>query len=266
MQGTIRFLLSAILIASTVAVTLCQTQPEITSPSPDAGTPHPLSWWTQDALRLDTDGMLHIGRGPSKVAASHYAFRSTVSTIGTLSGHKILQVVTSIYPRNEVIASGWSNVGNPDNQWKTLLVRSGDSEEYVELYRVQSSSGEYILPLKPAAIYGSGPDAILATNDPISGNGAGCTDGYWWFDEAGAHAIDFSPLLKAVNRAVPRNTVYTSNCWAMDPAKLELRAPIQRADAQCHACGWIGEVRARYKIEHGAALPVSVHFTPQAGE
>jgi hypothetical protein len=265
MKGPIRFLLSAILIASTAAATPGQTLPDGTTTGSNSATPHPLSWWTQDPLRLDTDGMLHIGHGPGKVAASHYAFRSKASTIGTLSGHKIVQVITSIYPRNEVISSGWSNVGDPDNQWKTLLVQSGDSEEYVELYRVQREGGS-IGPFAPAAIYGSGPDAILTTSDPLGGNGAGCTDGYWRFDEAGAHPVDFSPLLKAINRAIPRNTVYTSNCWAMNPAQSELKAPIQRADAKCHACGWIGEVRARYKIEHGAALPVSVHFTPQAGQ
>ena len=65
----------------------------------DALVPHPLSWWTQDPLRLDTCGDLMLGFSApdgKPLTASDYREEQTVTTVGTLSGHRIIQIFMSI--------------------------------------------------------------------------------------------------------------------------------------------------------------------------
>ena len=231
----------------------------------DTPVPHPLSWWTNNPLRLDASGDLMIGASASDgkiVTAEDYRVSQEVITLGTVAGLRIVQVVTTINPGTRIVSSGWAGAAEPPAQWKSLLVQDGTGDRYIEIYELQAEPGLF-LPLKPAAIYGVGPDSILGTYDPVSGNGGGCDDGYWWFDKAGVHAVDFSPLKQAIGRAIPPNSTYTSNCWALHPEKADLQSWVQKADAECHACGGLGTIYAQYKIERGAAIPVSVRFEPE---
>ena len=75
--------------------------------------------------------------------------------------------------------------------------------------------------------------------------------------------MDFSPLEHAIGEVTPDKSTYTSNCWALHPEQSELKSGVRKIDAECHACGQLGEVYATYKIDHGAAIPVSVHFEPE---
>ena len=232
----------------------------------DTPVPHPLSWWTSDPLRLDASGDLMIGIAANDgqtVTARDYRVNQAVLTLGAIGGWRIVQILTTIDPGPRIVASGWAGAGTPPTQWKSLLVQDGAADRYIEIYTLQAESGLFV-PMKPAAIYGTGPESILGTYDPDTGNGGGCDDGYWWFDKAGAHPVDFSPLERAIRAVLPKNSTYTSHCWALHPEKAELQSWVQRADAECHACGGLGTVYARYRIERGAAIPVSVRFEPES--
>jgi hypothetical protein len=228
----------------------------------DTLLPHPLSWWTQDPLRLDTSGDLMLGFSApdgKPLTAKDYREEQNVTTVGTLSGHRIIQILMSIRPGPRVVASGFAAADTSVAEWKDLLVGTGQGDAYVEIYALHYDIGGLVKETS-AAIYGTGSDAILGTYDPGMGNGGGCSDGYWWFDGAGAHAIDFSPLIQAVSRALPPNATFTSRCWALHPQNSQLESWVQRRDAECHGCGGLGEVRATYRIEQGVAKPLSVSF------
>jgi hypothetical protein len=228
----------------------------------DALVPHPLSWWTNDPLRLDTSGDLMLGFSApdgKPLTAKDYSEEQNVTTVGTLSGHRIIQILMSIRPGPRVVASGFAAADTSVVEWKDLLVGTGQGDAYVEIYALHYDISGLIKETS-AAIYGTGSDAILGTYDPGMGNGGGCSDGYWWFDGAGAHAIDFSPLIQAVSRALPPNATFTSRCWALHPQNSQLESWVQRRDAECHGCGGLGEVRATYRIEQGVAKPLSVSF------
>jgi hypothetical protein len=227
----------------------------------DALVPHALSWWTKDSLRLDTSGDLMLGfNAPDgkPLTSRDYREEQTVTTVGTLSGHPIIQILTTIRPGPRVVASGFAAANTPVAEWKDLLVGAGQADAYVEIYALHYDSGGLIKETS-ATIYGTGSDAVLGTYDPDTGNGGGCFDGYWWFDR-GAHAVDFSPLIEAVSRALPPNSIFTSRCWALHPQNSQLESWVQRRDPECHGCGGLGEVRASYRIEHGVAKPLSVSF------
>jgi hypothetical protein len=243
----------------------------------DIPSSHPLNWWTRNPLRLDEGGSLLLGLKAGDghiINARDYRVEQKVTTIGVISGHRILQVITTIHDRPDLVVANSALADLPPSrppadlrpsQWKSLLLEIGASDRYVEIYRLQASYGLY-LPMRSAAIYGVGQDAILGTDDQDSGNGGGCTDEYWWFDTSGAHPVDFSPLNQAIVRALPPNSMYTSRCWALHPEKAELESWVQKGDANCHACGGLGEVTATYRIEQGAATPVSVRFEPGSSQ
>jgi hypothetical protein len=220
----------------------------------DTPVPHPLNWWTKNPLRLDVSGDLMIGQKAEDghiVTAADYALTQNVKRLGEIAGYRILQVDTKI------------DRGDPDNSswWKSLLVEVGRGK-YVEIYGLQS---DFLVVGEghnfwSAGIYGSGPDAILGTYDSDGGNGGGCRDGYWWFDRAGAHPVDFKPLYRAINRVIPKGSTYISGCWTMHPREGYFESLVQSDDARCHACGYMGTVHASFQIRHGVAIPGTVQF------
>jgi hypothetical protein len=228
----------------------------------DALVPHPLSWWTKDPLRLDTSGDLMLGFSApdgKPLTARDYREEQTVTTVGNLSGHRIIQILMSIRPGPRMVASGFAGADTPAAEWKDLLVGTSKGDEYVEIYALHYDVGGLIKETS-AVVYGTGSDAVLGTYDSDTGNGGACFDGYWWFDRTGAQAVDFLPLIQAVSRALPPNATFTSRCWALHPQTSELESWVQRKDAECHGCGGLGEVRATYRIEQGVAKPLSVSF------
>jgi hypothetical protein len=211
-------------------------------------------------LQLDESGDLLIGPkadGGHTLTARDYQVQQKVTPLGTIEDHRIVQVLTTIHAGPRVVTFGGPGVDGPPAQWKSLLVGVG-ANRYVELYALQSNWG--LFQIGSAGIYGSGSDSILGTHDPDGGNGGGCSDGYWWFDQAGAHPVDFTKLEGAIRSAIPKESTYTTRCWALHPAEAYLESGVQRLDAKCHACGGLGTVHARYRIQNGVAIPVSVRF------
>ena len=239
----------------------------------DAPSPHPLVWWTENPLRLDEGRSLLFGikaEDGHLISASDYRFEQKITTLGTISDHRIVEVITTIHERPSLVLDtsrlpevppAQPSADLPPTQWKSLLVEVGTGDRYVEIYRLQADGGLY-LPMQSAAVLGVGEDAILRTFDPTTGNGGGCSEAYWWFDKSGAHDVDFSPMDRAIAQVQPPHTTAWPHCWALASNNSELTVGVQLTNAKCHACDWIGEIHATYRIKQGAAIPVSVHFVP----
>ena len=226
----------------------------------DVPVPHPIDWWTHNPLKLDETGDLMIGptsKGAHVLTARDYQVQQKVTTLGTVAGHRVVQVLTTIHGGPRVATFGGPGVDDPPARWKSLLVGLG-TDRYAEIYTVQSNWGAPLIGT--AGIYGSSPNSILGTNDPDPGNGGSCSEGYWWFDKAGAHPVDLAKLEAAIRRAVPKEGSLRRGCWALDAGEADLEIWVQRTDAICHACGGLGVVHAYYRIERGVVVPVSVRF------
>jgi hypothetical protein len=76
--------------------------------------------------------------------------------------------------------------------------------------------------------------------------------------------VDFTALENAVGRAIPKEGTYTHSCSSLNAAEGRFDSWVQRIDAKCHACGGLGTVHARYRIQKGVAIPVSVHFEAES--
>lgn len=222
---------------------------------------HPLTWWTHDPLRLDTGGDLMLGKSrDNHLITSHdYKTEQQIKLLGEVASHRVVQILTTIEPAE--IGANLTVSNDQPAVWKDVLVSSDGGRNFVEIYASRYDFAGTI-HVTNAVIYGSGENAILGTYDSDTGNGGGCNDGYWWFDSSGPHPVDFSLLRAAVSKAIPKNATFTANCWALEPQHSRLRSAVQRVDAECHACGMLGEVEATYRIEHGVARPLRVVFHP----
>jgi hypothetical protein len=205
----------------------------------DRPAPHVLATW----MRKDKEAL------ENENPVGGFTFRQMVTTLGTLSGHRIIQVLTRTDPPPALGSQ-------PRPQRKSLLVQVAHSQRYAEIYGLEDDTGGF-LAIQSAAIHGSGPNAILATIDPYDRNA--CSEGYWWFDSAGSHPVDLTPLERAISEAIPAEGTY-NRCWAIHPEKAEIDGWVQHHNPQCRACNWMGELIAKYRIDHGAAIPVSVKF------
>lgn len=201
---------------------------------------HLLEWWTQDEQKV-FKSWNPTGGSP---------VRQKITTLGILSGHRVIQILTteSSPPDPETLDSH-------ESQMKSLLVQVARSQRYAEIYRLEDASG-FFLALRSAAVYGSGQNAILDSFDQFERS---CIDNYWWFNASGGHPVDFSPLKRAISQTIPAEGTYYS-CWYVHPEKAEWDLAVQSRNRNYTACDFMGEVVAKYRIDRGAAIPVSVRF------
>jgi hypothetical protein len=225
---------------------------EISGKGISTGTPapHPLSYFTANPFLRDDGGDLCTDCGtPEGRARSAEEFTAVAAphTLGTLAGFEIVEVLYRIAKRGE----------QAKVRWKSILVKVAP-DRYLEIYHLQAF---YIVPpLHPSRIVHVGDEGILATMDGDGGNGGGCFEGYWWFNASGPHALDFSPVVAAISKRLPAGARFDAGCYALHLDQQEIESGVQKRDAECHACGWIGNVTARFRLNGAVAEPVDVTF------
>ena len=214
---------------------------------------HPLVYWTKNPLLRDDGGDLCIGCtvNGKKLTAEDYTAAVAVSQLGELSGHKLLQLLITTHGDTA------SDTPYPGSEWKLLLEQIAPNA-YLKLYHLQPTGGT----LESAFVIKLGKESILATNDPDGGNGGGCWQGYWWFNTAGAHPVDFSPVYDAITKAAPRNSTFQKGCYTLHLQQAKIEAPVQENKVACHAYGWLGTVTAHFRLDGSKAVPTTVTFEP----
>lgn len=94
----------------------------------DAPSPHPLSWWTRDPLRLDATGDLMLdspAAGGEPITADAYAVQRKLELIGVAGGSRIVQITLLIRAKPRVVRRHPEWFLSQPFQWKSLLVRPG---------------------------------------------------------------------------------------------------------------------------------------------
>lgn len=221
----------------------------------DIPSPHPLSYFTANPFLRDDGNDLCVLCTPEGRAKSalKYSLHTVVQPVGSLAGYRILEVLYSGGKRNA------NEPGYDKLSWKSILVRTGPNR-YKEIFHLQPAGTDE--PLKPSGIIPSGNERVLATMDSDGGNSGGCWDGYWWFDRTGPHRLDFSRVEAAIKNALPENARFSIQCSNLDLKAELIRSGVQKSDAQCHACDWIGEVTARFRIAGPIVEPTAINFKP----
>ncbi len=103
-----------------------------------------------------------------------YSIRTDVRPVGVLAGYHIVDALYYVSPGR--------NSNSDQVKWKSILVQTGP-DLYREIFHLQVFYAS--VSLTPSRIIQSGSESVLATMDSDGGNGGGCWEGYWWFDQAG---------------------------------------------------------------------------------
>jgi hypothetical protein len=203
----------------------------------DTSAAHPLAYFTQNSFLRDD-------------SALSYRTNVKVQHVGAISGLPVLEVDYTFTDKDDD-----SNVTAI-----SVLVGTGP-HAYNEIYHLQADVG-IALPIKPARIvHVPGGDVPMINNSAL-GNGGGCYEGYWRVTASGNTQIDFSPLRKAVEARLPADTTYTPSCGALDLDNQMIKSGVQKIKAECHACDWVGEITAHFRLEGDRAEPIDVAFQP----
>lgn len=213
----------------------------------DTPPAHSLTYFTAHPALRDDGGDL----GPP----NEYSFRAVTKPVGKLAGYVILDVLYYIRGRGSALQFA------PGDQvkWKSILVRTG-ADRYQEIFHLQALYTN--VSLAPTRIVQSGDERILASMDSDGGNGGGCWEGYWWFDSAGPHSLDFSRVAAAIKARTPANTVAPISCSHLDLTAQKVNSWVQKAGATCRACDFVGRVTAGFRLDGPVALPLSINFAP----
>ena len=166
--------------------------------------------------------------------------KAKVQEVATLAGYRILDVLYWL---------------DDEAKAKSILVQVGP-DQYREIYYLEG-----IRPVTESRIGGWGSDNVLITMDSDGGNAGGCIEEYWWFDQAGPHVLDFSRLIAAIAAKVAPDGAYRITCGNIDFDKGEAHGWVKQAGADCHACGWIGQVTARFEMNRWVVEPIEVTYT-----
>ncbi len=221
--------------------------------SDDIPSPHPLRYFTANPfLRDDGNDFCALCTPADKAkSAQKYSVRTTVQRVGTLAGFRIWDVLYSVRARN-----------SPDEDrinWKSILVQVGPNS-YKEIFHLQAFYTT--VSLSSSRIMQSGSERILTTVDSDGGNGGGCWEGYWWFDESGPHSLDFSRLKSAIKNRLPENTVFSISCSQLHLESEQVHSWVQKSEAQCHACDYVGDITAKFRLDRFIVRPERIAFAP----
>jgi hypothetical protein len=222
--------------------------------SHDISSAHPLAYFTRNPfLRDDSSSLCADCRTAEGKANSAFSYKANVKMrqVGVISGLPVLEVDYAFTDRQD---------DSFIERWISILVKTGP-HAYNEIYHLQAE-GAIALPIEPARIVHVPGGDILMIMNLDGGNGGGCYEGYWRITGSGNTQIDFSPLRKEVEAHIPAGTRYIPSCWALDLDHHMLRSGVQKINAECHACDWVGEITAHFRLEGNLVEATDVAFEP----
>jgi len=239
--------------------------------STDRAAPHRLDYFTRDPFLRDDGHDFCLTCTPSD--REKIRIETEVHPVGTLSGFPVVEIFYRFRANNDRANNDQANSDQTNNnakpgpvKWKSILIRTGadqtGADQYVEIYHLQAYYTT--VSLKPAWIMQSGAEQLLSTLDSDGGNGGGCFDGYWSFDAGGPTQLDFSAVWREIEEHIPADARYSWHCYALHLDRQTIESRVQSSDANCHACGGLGTVAVKFRLEGWHAKPVSVEF--RAGE
>lgn len=220
----------------------------------DVPSPHPLNYFTTDPFLRDDGNELCVSCTPDgrAKAAERYSIRAEVESVGILAGFRILDVLYYVSSRE---TPNYDAV-----KWKFILVQVGP-DRYREIFHLQAFYST--VSISPSRIIQSGNERVLVSVDSDGGNGGGCWEGYWWFDESGPHALDFSIVKAAIYARVPQNSSFGMTCSNLDLKSERIRSEVQGSQAECRACRYLGVVTTSFHLDGRVLRPVDIDFEPK---
>lgn len=239
--------------------------------------PHPLEFYLTASPDRDPSNSLCLGcktANGQAVSLNDFTIKASKELVGETFGRAIYQIELSFEVKKgsvvEQMRHEWEENAKkegrdvsfqdlPPVKWKSIVMQSS-ADTYKELYLL-IDEGTYVEPLSEARVITVGDARVLATNDPVSGNGGYCTEGYWVLEPEGPWLLNFAAVDEEIAKLIPPDaTAVQTGCWALSMENAEVRTPIQLKNARCHACDYLGWVTVRFRLDGHRAVPLSSSF------
>jgi hypothetical protein len=217
----------------------------------DVPTPHSLRYFTDDPFLRDDGGDFCLTCNPSD--AVNVVATSELHPVGILHGFPVIEILYRFRDKQDP--------GPAPVKWKSILVKTGP-DRYIEIWHLQAFFTN--VPLKPSWIEHVGTEPVLATMDTDGGNGGGCWEEYWWFDASGPHELDFSAVASAIAKRIPAGAHFQTGCYALHLDQQMIQSWVQAKNAECHSCGGLGTVSAKFRLRRWRAEPLSVEYVAES--
>lgn len=244
------------------------------------GSPHPLQYYRRPSPERDPINSLNLGErvGTHQISLQDYVVQTSQRPLGEPFGRKIIEIVLTLRHGSEMQTmeaegseqgDSCKDVPSPsveeprDVQWRSVVMESSP-RAYLELYLL-INNGMFDRSQSKASVYSVEGSQILEVaaylNAQLTGNTDFCEGSYWILRNDGPQRIDLSAVENEVKRVIPQDaTLIEPRCGAIDMKELELRSPVQRTNTECHACGFLGGVTVRFRLDGHRAIPGSSSF------
>lgn len=176
--------------------------------------------------------------------------------LGSAFDKNIVQIVFTLAG-----TPGNDGKSEPHPFWKSILIETRPGI-YRELLLLKNEGGFWSWPAGTSEVLDAGETKLLVSSDNTMDRDMPCTGEIWILGESGATRADFSEVEATIKKTVPRGAQdITPMCAAVDIGKLEVRSNIQKADPECSACGFEGQVVLKFRFDGPRAIPVSAKLT-----
>ncbi len=212
----------------------------------DSSIARPLDYFVNDPFLRDDGNEFCTSCTPAEKAAIHLKMKSKaeVRFVGKLKGYSIYDVI--YYFGSEKII-----------HWKSILVEV-TSGQFCEIYHLQPAQAN--VKIGPSFIFSVGEEQLLGTRDAIPGTGAFFYEAYWWFDRDGTVLMDFSPIGKAVDSILPKDT-YIAKGYGLDLRSLKYAIDVwKKGDPNCCPTG--GSISITFKVVKGKIVITGKRYIP----
>lgn len=195
-----------------------------------------LDYFSGDALRFDYDHDLS-GKRPTEIED-----KVDSQPIGEVAGN-VVQQVTHTVNDGELIM-------------KMILVRRNEGM-FCEIYHQQMAAA--IVTVAPAYFVHVGLEVILATSDPVSGNGGWREEGYWTFDRDGPIELDVNDRIDEIQKKLLPKGLVTMNGGGFDLGKLTYSMAVWK-EGDPHCCPTGGNIEIRFALKDHRLVVVSQSY------
>ena len=228
---------------------LAQWQRQVSTPKSwfvDSPAPHPLSYFTQyPSLRDEDHNFCYLCLPEKSLAAAKLRNdRAEVKLVGRIRGLEIYDVFYSFEGES----------AEPD--WKSILVRVQPGQ-YREIWHYQRTEGR----IWPSHLVRVGNETLLGLMDDCYRQDI--VQEIFWFGKNGPVSVDFSPVWKAAEAVVPKDTTV----WPRYDGRTDL--PAGRIDVGMFTepawrCCTAGVVEVRFELSNGRVVIKSSRLDPTA--
>jgi len=202
----------------------------------DEASCHPLEYFLGNPLTFDYGSDL-FGKKPDEIKDKVHSV-----LIGEIAGYAVLQVT--------------HDVNDGELLMKMILIER-KANQLCEIYQQQHEAA--MVAVEPAYLVRVGGETLLATTDPVSGNGAWREEQYWAFDKDGPINLNVRDRITELQKKLLPKGATVMNGGGFEVQTLEYSMPVWK-EGDAHCCPTGGTIKIRFALKDHRLTVASQSF------